>query len=198
MQSKIYAECGSHNMQSTSKFCNCHVDPFLKLHIGIPLMMTVNADVLNGIANGTLCYLKAVILKSHMASIPLPTCCVDGYYVNVVLATDVDHLVCQHANSSDTFIVRMEQDTKVRTKISFNDMLGLHLPFMPKPSFVSMSVSQFPVLVNHACTGHKARTNKASPLYKFMVLHQKLAICNAITRNISTWTVSQKATRTRS
>ena len=155
MQSKIYAECGSHNMQSTSKFCNRHVDPFLKLHIGIPLMMTVNADVLNGIANGTLCYLKAVILKSHMASIPLPTCCVDGYYVNVVLATDVDHLVCQHANSSDTFIVRMEQDTKVRTKISFNDMLGLHLPFMPKPSFVSMSVSQFPVLVNHACTGHK-------------------------------------------
>ncbi len=90
-----------------------------------------------------------------MSNIPLSTCCVDGYYVNIVLATDVAHLVCQHANNDDTFIVDMEQDTKVHTKVSFNDMCGLHLPFMLKPSFVSMSVSQFLVLVNHACTGHK-------------------------------------------
>ena len=36
-------------------------------------MMTVNVDVFNGIANGTSWYLKAVILKSHMANVPLST-----------------------------------------------------------------------------------------------------------------------------
>jgi hypothetical protein len=49
------------------------VDPFLKLHIGISLMMTVKADVVNEMANGTSWYLKAVILKSHMANVPLST-----------------------------------------------------------------------------------------------------------------------------
>ncbi len=152
MQAKIYSECGSHDVQSTSKFYNYHVDLFLKLHIGIPLMMTMNADVSNGIANGTLCYLKAVLFKSHMAGVSLSTCCVDGFYVK---ATDVYHLICQQATTDETFIVQMEENTKVCTRNSFNDMYDLSIPFIFKPTFVSMCVSQFPILVNHACTGHK-------------------------------------------
>ena len=133
----------------------CYNDPFLKLHVGIPLMFTLNADVINDVANGTLCYSKRVKLKSHILNTSLPKCCVDGYYVNIVSANDVDHLICQLANSNENFIVNIQQHTKVYARLSLQHILSIPMPFMNKPEYQSMSLSQFPVLVNHACTGHK-------------------------------------------
>jgi hypothetical protein len=118
-------------------------------------MLTLNTGVINGIANGTLFYLKSVKLKSHMLNTPLPKCWIDGCYVNIVSANDVDHLVCQHANSDETFTVKGQQDTKVRARLSLQNILNLPMPSKNKPEFQLKSWSQFALLVNHACTGHK-------------------------------------------
>ena len=96
-----------------------HIDPFLKLHIGIPVMFTLNADVPNGIANGTLCFLKSIKLKSHVAGYPLPTYSIDDYIVNVVSANDVEHLLCQHENSTETFKIELKQTHQLLSKCIF-------------------------------------------------------------------------------
>ena len=82
-------------------------------------MLTLNTGVINGIANGTLFYLKSVKLKSHMLNTPLPKCWIDGCYVNIVSANDVDHLVCQHANSDENPTVKVLQDTNVCARLYF-------------------------------------------------------------------------------
>ena len=109
-----------------------HVDPFLKLHMGLSHMMTVTADILNGNCKWNI-MLSAVILKSHMANVPLSTCCVDGYYMNNVLATDDEHLACQDANDNNTFIIKMEQ---ARHKV--------------------------PVMVNHTCMDTNCKDKQSS------------------------------------
>ncbi len=78
--------------------------------------------------------------SNYMAGVTLSTCCVDGVYVNSVLATYVDHLICQWATSDETFIVQMEENTKVCTRISFHDMYDLPISFMFKPEHLSACV----------------------------------------------------------
>jgi hypothetical protein len=79
----LFSECGAQVFEQGGQSTNQNIDPFLKLHLGIPLQFTLYVDVLNGIANGTLCFLISAKLKAHMAGQPFPTYCVDGYYVNV-------------------------------------------------------------------------------------------------------------------
>ena len=55
-QHLFFSECASNDVQSTGQYTKTHIDPFLKLHAGIPLMFTLNTDVPNGIVNGTSCY----------------------------------------------------------------------------------------------------------------------------------------------
>jgi hypothetical protein len=104
------------------------------------------------ISNGTLCYLKAVILKSHMANVPLSTCCVDGYYVNNFLATDDEQLACQDANDNNTFIIKMEQ---ARHKV--------------------------PVMVNHTCMDTNCKDKQNNTSLQGHGLTPKIGICGAIT-----------------
>ena len=88
-------------------------------------MFTMNTDVTNGIANGSSCYLKSIHLKPHMEQNKLPRCCLDGYYVSVVSAAYVDHIVCRHVNNDETFVVTMEENTKVCVRLSLHDILDL-------------------------------------------------------------------------
>ena len=72
-------------------------------------MFILNADVSNGVANGTLCYLKSIHLKSHMTCETLAKSRVDGFNVNTVAATDISHLLCHHHNNNNkTFKVEMQ------------------------------------------------------------------------------------------
>jgi PIF1-like helicase/Helitron helicase-like domain at N-terminus len=151
-QNVLFNECGADNIESHGFGANRRIDPLLKLHVGMPLMFTVNADVANGVANGTLCFLRKVKLKPSIASTPLPKCNVDGFWVNTVCATDVEYLVCQHAQSEEIFHVEVECNTQVRAKIPFHNIFGIP---MKKTPVVNLYLSQFPVLVNYACTGHK-------------------------------------------
>jgi hypothetical protein len=100
-QNVLFNECGADNIESHGFGTQRRIDPLLKLHIGMPLMFTVNADVANGVANGTLCFLRKVKLKQAMASTILPTCNVAGFWVNTVCATDVEDLVCRHSRSDE-------------------------------------------------------------------------------------------------
>ncbi len=85
----------------------------------------------------------------------LPTCCLDGYYVSVVSADDVAHIVCCHANNDETFFVTMEENTGVCVRLSLHNLLDLPTFLQLKPSWISMSMYQFWLFINHACTGHK-------------------------------------------
>ena len=155
-QNNLFTECGAHDITTNCQYTKRHIDPFLKLHIGIPLMFTLNADVPNGIANGTLCFLKSIKLKSHMAGHPLPTYSIDDYIVNVVSANDVEHLLCQHQNSTETFKIEVEANTPVAVKMHLQKMLRIPSTTTKQPSTtVFMNFTQFPVLINHASTGHK-------------------------------------------
>jgi hypothetical protein len=151
-QNVLFNECGADNIESHGFGTQRRIDPLLKLHIGMPLMFTVNADVANGVANGTLCFLRKVKLKPATANTILPTCNVDGFWVNTVCATDVEYLVCQHSGSDEIFHVEMESNTQVRAKIPFHTIFGIP---MKKAPVVNLYLSQFPILINYACTGHK-------------------------------------------
>ena len=60
------------------------VDPFLKLFLGIPLMLVENTDVPNNQANGTLCYLHKVHFREGFHENDVNTVSIDGYQVRCV------------------------------------------------------------------------------------------------------------------
>ena len=71
------------------------VDPFVKLHIGCPMMLVENANVAEGEANGTLCKLERVVLNKDVAEEDTEIITVDGHFVRMVSASQVNHLVCK-------------------------------------------------------------------------------------------------------
>ena len=154
----LYEKCGDFNVQrSSSKF----LDPFLKLYIGIPLMLTDNDDVPNGIANGTLCTLKKVLLKrngiTHMTSISI-----DTYNVNCIESSYIEHL-----------IVEIQSNGTIKREISIDPSDNVCIVNMPMEIYpgsedrydTKMMMHQFPVLINHATTVHKLQGKTVESLY---------------------------------
>jgi hypothetical protein len=134
------------------------VDPFLKLSTNVPLMYTENHDVPNGIANGTLCNLVKVVLHSHVTEADFDTMNIDGYFVRTIDATKVNYLLCKIHGSARTFEVRANT---VSCKMD--------LPFELTPGekirkVVRAKANRFPVLINHATTGHKLQGQTKSSL----------------------------------
>jgi predicted nucleotidyltransferase len=78
------------------------VDMFLKLTSLVPLMYTENNDVPNSIANGTLCDLVKVVLHANVTNDDFKLMNIDGYYVQSINTSKVDHLLCKLANSDKT------------------------------------------------------------------------------------------------
>jgi hypothetical protein len=125
------------------------VDAFLKLYTHIPLMYTENHDVANGIANGTLCHLVKVVLHSDVTENDFEKMNIDGYYVRTIDATKVNYLLCKMEGSNRTFEVRADH---VSCKIDLPIEL---IPGEKTRKIVRASINRFPVLINHATTGHK-------------------------------------------
>ena len=112
-------------------------------------MYTENHDITNGIANGTLCHLVKVVLHSDITENDFEKMNIDGYYVRTIDATKVNYLLCKMEGSNRTFEVRADH---VSCKIDLPIEL---IPGEKTRKIVRASINRFPVLINHATTGHK-------------------------------------------
>ncbi len=136
------SEADTNNSQSS------RCDPLLCLFYNSNVMVNENADVENGIANGTNCLFKYAKLKPGTILQPIM---MHGFWVNSVSVNDVEYLQLEWQDSTRfkglfrvysetrTFVVSFpieEQNTKIRIK-------------------AKMCLKQFPIVVNFATTGHK-------------------------------------------
>jgi len=154
----LWSECSDCNIKTTGEHGK-FVDAFLKLSTNMPLMYTENHDVSNGIANGTLCYLLKVVLHVHVTENDFSSTNVDGYFVRTIDATKVDYLLCQIDGSNRTFKVKADNAS---CKIDFPIQL---IPGEKTRKIVRATVNRFPVLVNHATTGHKLQGQTKESLF---------------------------------
>jgi hypothetical protein len=120
------------------------------------MMYVENSDVANGEANGTLCFLVKIIFLDGVSEEDFEMINIDGYWVRTIDASKVDCLVCRFAGEddngnerNDTFKVRADQLT---CKINYPVTL---IPGETTRRYVRALVNRFPVLTNHATTGHK-------------------------------------------
>jgi len=121
----------------------------LKLHSNIPMMLTDNTDVEGQKANGIVCFLDHVLFKPSILEDDINIINVDGYWVRSIAASKVKSLVCHFENSCKTFEVEA-----VATNCVVQYPMEL-LPGKIMEKQVNMRVNVFPLLVNHATTGHK-------------------------------------------
>jgi hypothetical protein len=123
-------------------------DSLLCLFDGCHVMGIENEDVENGMANGTTCIFKKAYLK-HGA--PLQPIELNGNWVNSVSVEDVEFLELEWQDSS-RFIDRFRIEAKTWTSEVDFPMEEDGLKFKCK---TKICLHQFPIVLNHATTGHK-------------------------------------------
>jgi len=146
---KLWTECSDSDVKTVSNRPKS-VDVCLKLYNGVPLMHVDNSDVPNGIANGTLCHLVKVHLHRDVSEEQFDIMRIDGYYIRCIPTSCVESLECRYADGSDrTFHVFADTQTcKINMPIEL-------FPGETVRKYVRAKVNRFPLLVNHATTGHK-------------------------------------------
>ena len=120
-------------------------DPALKLHPNCPLMLTMNADVPNGEANGSRVNLKKVNVKIGEQPFSLKLDC--GTIIRAVFASQVDSLDVKHEADDITppIFKVLPQDFLFYTKFD----TGVQKERM------RVKAKQLPVISNSCTTGHK-------------------------------------------
>jgi hypothetical protein len=152
----VYECCCDSNCKSVNnKSRGC--DPFLCLYSGCKLMVNDNIAVEIGIANGTTCRFRKLKLKENADFSKISYDC---YWVNAVDAADVECIILEHDDGpfkSKTFKISIQK--------------GNYFTSWPEESFgfdaqtkKVLTISQFPVLVNNATTGHKSQGKTLSEL----------------------------------
>jgi PIF1-like helicase len=146
----IYEHCSDHTIRDQTRNRKGHfVDPLLKLYYHAPLMLVTNDDVPNGHANGTRVLLEAVVLKKDVIT---TTISLDGYQCPTIDADLIHHLFCSlDGNPSKIFFI---------TPRSFNCSVKVPVPrhfgAVGQASVrFKISMTQLPILINNATTGHK-------------------------------------------
>jgi hypothetical protein len=149
-KSKLWTHCPDYKVvEDMGEDSKKYRDTCLKLHSNAPVMLTNNTDVENQQANGTVGHLQTVKLKPEFGEDDIDIVNVDGYYVRAVYASKVACLVCKHENSNRTFEVEAT-DTNCVAEYPME-----LLPGQVTWQHIDLKVNVFPVLVNHATTGHK-------------------------------------------
>jgi hypothetical protein len=141
----LFENCSEANVvNSRSK----HLDPMLCLVSGCQLMVNDNIDVYSGISNGTTTKFVKAILKKGAIIVPMQ---MFGYWVNSVTVDDVDQLELEWQNYD-----------RFRGKIRVSSKQGVYKVQFPVSEMgreirvaTTMQLTQFPVVVNYATTGHK-------------------------------------------
>jgi hypothetical protein len=136
----IFEECPELDVKrGRSQICA----PLLCLFYGCDLMVTENEDVLQGIANGTVCTFRKLVLKQGAE---LEKIKMYDYWVHSVGTDNIEYIEvnwqdCEH------FVGKFRLKPKVGTfKVKY-----------PISEFgvKSRKLQHLPVIVNHATTGHK-------------------------------------------
>jgi hypothetical protein len=140
----LFEECS----ESHCKIQTQMATPFLCLFAGCNLMVTINIEVLAGIANGTTCKVRKVMLKSNteLKPIKLYDC-----WINSISIEDVDYIEVEWIDCDKfvgTFRLTSQNGTfRVKYPIrefGVNQRVNTNIEFR-----------YFPVISNHATTGHK-------------------------------------------
>ena len=123
------------------------------------MMYTENDDVPNSKANGTLCYLKSIQLNADVTEADFEPMNLDGYWVRSIGASKVDHLLCQVAGSSKCIEVTAKSGPcQVKMPIAL-------IPGEESNQSIRSYLNRFPVLCNHATTGHKLQGQTKPSLF---------------------------------
>jgi hypothetical protein len=144
-QRKIIFEncCDADIKDARGKRC----DPMLTLFSGCQMMGTCNDDVRNGVANGTTCIFKKAVMKAGKKPTPMK---LHGYWVYCVDAKDVEYLLMEWHESrfQGRFILKPRS---AAFQVAF--------PIVEEGRKLNVKTGitffHFPILLNHATTGHK-------------------------------------------
>jgi hypothetical protein len=138
------------------------MDPLLKLYQGSRVMLTANKDVRGGKANGTQATVEKVVLKHGSA--PKKVKVAENIPVNAVSASEVSYMVLRHSNDRiqpPFFTVTPEQHV-VKAKILKPRALQVK---GKERETLKLKVTQLPVVVNNATTGHKLQGSGVAELF---------------------------------
>jgi hypothetical protein len=141
----LFEECSEADVKrGTSQMCA----PLLCLFSGCNLMVTENEDVLHGIANGSVCRFRKLVLKtgSNMKKIKMYDRWVHAVGMEDVEYIEVEWQDCEH------FVGKFRLKPKVakfRVKYPINEF-GIKSRLQ-----TNIELQFLPVIVNHATTGHK-------------------------------------------
>ena len=147
-QRKVFFEQCSEVDCKTASGGRQHCDPLLCLFTGCQLMNVDNEDVGRGIANGTTSILHKVFIKEGKKPSPV---CFNGFWVHAI---DIEDVICLELSwhGLDKFKGTFRQyPVSKRFAVNFPiKWLNEELNIRSK-----MDIEHFPVVVNHATTGHK-------------------------------------------
>ena len=154
----LWSQCKDTDITVGRKQNKKYADPFLKLYENIPLMYTENSNVPNGEANGTLCRLIKINLKDGTTENDFDLMNIDGFWVRTIDASKVDYLLCQ--------IDGTDKQLKVRAQTN-QCTINMPIAIIPgnKKHPVVATMNRFPVLTNHATTGHKLQGQTKENLF---------------------------------
>ena len=139
----FYENCGENDLDVGDK--RGRTDPMLKLYYDCPLMLTKNADVPNGQANGSRVRLRSITMKTGEESFPLKLQCgttVRAMYASQVLALEVEH------EAPDIIPRKFEVKSE---KVTFTATIEMGT----EDCITGMTGNQFPLISNACTTGHK-------------------------------------------
>ena len=140
----IFEECCDADVENGhSKHC----DPMLTLFSGCRLMGTHNSDVKNGVANGTTSTFKRVVFKQGKRPHKMK---LHGHWIYAIDSEDVDHLLLEWHDS----IYRGKFKVSPLTR-AFTVKFPVVEDGRKMTVKTSISFHHFPLLINHATTGHK-------------------------------------------
>lgn len=131
------------------------VDPCLKLYPGCPMMLTENADVSNGQANGSRTFLVKVTPKPGEQFFPLKLQC--GTVIPAYRANQIKSITMRHEMKDIT----PSEFTVEPQGFSFHPTFKLK---NGEEVRTAMSGDQFPIISNSCTTGHKLQGYTADAL----------------------------------
>ena len=127
-------------------------------------MLTENIDVPNGLANGTRAIVDKIILKENSQYINV--CIGNNIFFNGIYASKVEKISLIHINQNvqeRIFTIECKANTIIaKIPIPKNILLN---PIKMKQEKFSCQITQFPIIVNIATTGHKLQGTGVNKLF---------------------------------